>query len=381
MAAAQISFSVLFFILLLVPLMAANFSQETQVAEGENRYLTGMPSLFTEDGHLKSSFPAEFESWYNDNVGFRNQFIAANGMIQYGLFHRLPSGDVWLGPKGEWNYLTDRIQVSAQHKDLRTEDEVEEIADAYETIGETLLADGRQFYYMQCWDKQSIYPEMLPSSLIQYGEDSAADQIAEALEKRNLHFINPKQALIDAKGRYSTYSSNGDPTHWTHRGAYIAYRMLMEAINEENEYRYPVLEEKDYNLGTYDSGPTYSQSVHVPNYDEGFVILNPRAKRTDEKLTETAWTEDARFYTNESVDNDTTVLLLADSYVRSFIADDLAESFHQVIVIHPKMMSLTDRLIADYDPQIIVLENAERTDRSQNVVDLANSMNPGTAAD
>ena len=38
---------------------------------------------------------------------------------------------------------------------------------------------------MQCWDKQSIYPEYFPKTINQYGDVSACDQVVNGLQDKN----------------------------------------------------------------------------------------------------------------------------------------------------------------------------------------------------
>ena len=360
-----ICFCAVFIVCISLPLVFTNL-KDGVVSESENRYLTSKPTLFTEEGELNKAFFGDVESWFNDNVGFRDEIVVANAQIQYNVFHQLSNNtDYLLGPKGEFNYATDDMLKDYQHFNLKEEEALKKIENSYQFVSDWLNAQGIQFYYFQCWDKHSIYPEQFPISVNQYGDSSKTEQIISILEERTtIHVVNPKDALIAGKSQYETYSLYGDPSHWTRRGAYIGYLELMGAINAENDNKYKVLQESEYDLSLTDQGSTFFGGVHEVNMLEKFELLDPKAYETNEKLTYLAEDERHRVFTNDAVDNDTRVLVLGDSYVNSYIIDDLAESFHETIIIWGDHTKYMKEIVAAYQPDIVICENAERCDRT-----------------
>lgn len=361
----NICFCVAFVLCIGLPLMFTNL-KDNVVSESENRYLTGKPGLYTEEGTLNRAFLTDFESWFNDNVGFRDEIVVTNARIQYNVFQQLSNNtDYLLGPNGEFNYATDAMIADYQHFNLKDEETLEQIGESYQFISDWLADQEIQFYYFQCWDKHSIYPEQFPISINQYGDISKTEQFVSVLENEtNIHVVNPREELIAGKNQYETYSRYGDPSHWTRRGAYIGYLELMSAINAENDNQYKVLQEADYDLSLTDQGSTYFGGIHEVNMLESFEIIEPKAYQTDEKLTLYADDERHRVFTNDSVNNDTRVLVLGDSYVNSFIIDDLAESFHETYMIWGDYTKDLDEIIEAYQPDIVICENAERCDRT-----------------
>lgn len=101
---------------------------------------------------------------------------------------------------------------------------------------------------------------------------------------------------------------------------------------------------------------------------EEFEIKNPKAVLTNEKLTLYSDDERHRFFTNDEVDNDTRLLVIGDSYFGSFIIDDLAESFHETIMIWGHHLSDVQNIIDSYDADIVVVETAERGNRSGAII-------------
>lgn len=362
------TFLAVFLLMLTLPLVTINLRRNT-ISAGENRTLTQFPDFYGEDGKRKQSaqFHAQLEAWINDNIGFRSRMVVANAKLQYYLFGVLSNNtDYYLGPGGELNYATEAMLADYQHLNLRSEENLKQIAEGFQSARDYLTAKGIQMYYFQCWDKHSIYPEYFPKSVIQYGEESKTDGIVEALAKwTDVDVVSPKAELIAWKSRYETYSKWGDATHWTQRGAFIGYQMLMKAITDRNGGRYRILQESDYDITETDQGSTIFGGIHKVCMLENFTIKNPQAYRTDEKLTLLG--EDPRhsFWTNDRVDNDTRVLILGDSYINSFIRDDIAESFHETIMIWGDYSSNFIQMIEEFEPDIVIIENAERCDRTE----------------
>ena len=368
----SIIFCVVFVLCISLPLLFTNL-KDNVVSESENRYLTAKPKFYGEDGTLNKSFFVDFEGWFNDNVGFRDEIVVTNAKIQYNVFHQLSNNtDYWLGPKGEFNYATDAIIADYQHFNLKDEETLDQIAESYQFVSDWLEEQDIQFYYFQCWDKHSIYPEQFPNSVNQYGDMSKTEQFVAVLEEEtDIHVVNPMDALVEGKRSYETYSQYGDPTHWTRRGAYIGYLELMQAINAENDNKYKVLRETDYDLSLTDQGNTVFGGIHEVNMLEKFVSLTPTAYQTDEKLSLYADDERHRVFTNDAVDNDTRVLVLGDSYINSFIIDDLAESFHETYMIWGDYTVELEQVIEAYQPDIVICENAERCDRTGSMIKAA----------
>lgn len=360
---SRIAFSVLFLSMLTIPLVTTNL-QKDRISEDENRKLAPMAELYDADGSLNRHFTADFETWINDNIGQRARMVLDNARMEYNLFNVLPrSKDMYLGPNGELNYATEPMLKDYQHANLYSFQYLRKTAYSLRALRDYARSHDAAFYYFQCWDKHSIYPEYFPTSVVQTGSESKTDGIVKAYNKyTDVNVISPKQALLDEKNVHPTFSVWGDATHWNPRGAYVGYLALMEAINKDSEIQYKVLQESDYDITTPDQGSTLFGNIHEVDHIETFNIRNPHSTMTNEKLTAHAEDPRHRFFTNDDVNNDTRLLIIGDSYFNSFIIDDLAESFHEVIMIWGAYMEDYQGIMDSYCPDIVVVECAERVD-------------------
>ncbi len=361
--------------MLVIPLVTTNLQRE-KVSVDEKRKLAPPPEFYNEDGSRNTNYSVDFENWINDNIGQRSKMIVQNAKIQYYLFNVLSNNsDKYLGPNGELNYATSSMILDYQHKNLYSEERLAEITDSFQYLKDYVEGKEERFYYFQCWDKHSIYPEYFPQTVIQYGETSKTELFNEAIcNNTDVNVISPREDLIDAKETTAPYSKWGDPTHWSQRGAYIGYLKLMNAINADSEKTYKILRESDYNLTIEDQGSHLFGGIHIPEDLENFEIKNPKAVLTNEKLTLLGDDQRHGFYTNEYVDNDTRLLIIGDSYFNSFIVDDIAESFHEVIMIWNSYAGDIQSIIDEYNADIVVVEAAERCDRTGSIIKGVNAM-------
>ena len=368
----SIIFIILFLLMIAVPL-TATFFQHEEIAVEQNRMLVPPPQFLNEKGRINKTFTQNFEEWVNDHIGFRKEFVNQNGRVRYYLFHRFPiDRQTLLGPGGELNYANIDTIRDYQHKNLYPESYLQKTAESLETISDFAEENGAKFYYYQCWDKHSIYPEYFPKELLSYGEESKTDQVIKMFEETtDVSIISPKQELEDGKAEYETYSRWGDPTHWSPRGAITGYRKLMEALNEDAAEPCPVLMDEDYEISWTDQGLTLYETIHQKDLLEKFDIRDPKAKDTKEKLTLFADDRRSRFYTNPAAPNDSRLVIIGDSYFDYYIIDDIAESFHETIFFWGDHLTDLKEIVQEYGPDILVVENAEREDRTALLIEEA----------
>ena len=404
----NISYIAAFLLMLAIPVVTMNFGR-TDTSVTENRKLAAFPSLKTAEGKINRNLPSDFEAWFNDHIGLRDPMIRANATLRMRLFGEMPAGaDYRLGPKGELNYVGQIVIPEYQHTNLLPEEKIAEICDAYTVVNDYLEGRGIRFYYMQNWDKQSVYPEYFPDTVIQYGDISMTDQVIDALMTRtSVPVISTKEAMIRGKEQYETYSVWGNSTHWTDRGAYLGYRQLMERIAEDYEgvlerkaekdrsqseeggsgqngeanapnpqnNTLKILSEEDYLIEKKDLGDTLFGGIHVENVSEAFTIKEPKAQTANERLTLYRDLDPRQSYhVNPEAGNDLRLLIIGDSYIEMFLIDDISESFSETIQLWSVTMFDLVKIVDEYRPDIVLYERAEREPGFEDVIRAAESI-------
>ncbi len=377
MKAIKIVFIVFFVGMLALPFVFANRGGAA-VSEEENRTLNQRPS-FIEDGSLNVAFTYDYEDWFLDNLGFRSQLTDLYAKMQYYVFDNIFDTDMYRGRNGDTIYATDEMITDYQHLNLRSEEEVRRIGASYQVVSDWLKAQDIQFYYVQCYDKHSIYPERFMEYVNQDGKVSKTDQVIEELTNNtSVNVISLKDTLLDSKMEYDVFSHHGDPSHWSCRGAFLCYQQIMQEINARNDNQFKVLQEEDYSISIYDQGKYLKGEIHFEDYQEVFVLKQPMAEKTDAIVLQ-QFANDVRHsvWVNPNASNDTKVLIVGDSYINSYLLDSLAESFLQTYLIWGDYTEEMADMIEICQPDIVIYECAERVDRSEKVCILAEMLCDG----
>lgn len=365
-------FIIIFMIMLFLPFILSD--KTISVSQDENRMLASDTQLFI-NGRINEKFASDYESWFRDHMGLRRELINTNVKILYNSFNKFVSRDWYLGKSGDIIYAPKGLLLDYQHLNLRTDMEVDRIGQSYQKISDWLEDQNIQFYYVQCYDKHSIYPEQMMDTIPQYGEISKTDQVIGYLkEKTTVNVISLKDILLLSKESYEVYSNFGDATHWTQRGAFIGYQYIMEQINMRNSNKYHILQEDEYDISIEDLG-SWINCLHFPENLESFSIHSSQARLGDISFLGT-YSEDNRHrcWENNTIDNDTRLLIMGDSYINTFIIEDFAESFNRTCMVWNAYTTDLEEIIDLYKPDIVIFECAERVDSSNAVCNLADKL-------
>ena len=362
---------VLFLAILTLPLLFTRW-ESGGTSEAENRNLAKFPELI-EDGSFNMAFTQLFEDWFMDHLGFRKALIETNETLMQKVFKRDLTTSEWkTGKTGDSIYAPAFIIEDFAHTNLRTPEKVAAIGNSYQTISDYLEKKGIPFYYVQCVDKHTIYPERFIPHVRQVGDISKTDQVMKYLKNETtVNVIYLKDPMWEAREEYGVFSHWGDAAHWTDRGAYISYRYMMERINRDMDVPLKVLQEDAYKI-TYRTkeGPD-GQTEQI----EVFTIIEPKAQSVDTAVLG-KWSGDKRHtvWKNPEAGNDKRLLLMGDSYIESFLIEDFAESFGEVWMVWGDYIQELPEIVEFCDPDMVWLECAERVDRSSGVCALAEKL-------
>lgn len=370
---SNIIFIGLVFIVLILPIVFINL-KDNQISLSENRKLNEKPVLNDISKLFNGEFFNEFNSWFKDHIGFRDNIISLKGNIDHKLFNKIDVNYMYNGASGELIYMEPEMFTSYQHKDLLSETILSDVVNNYNIINDYFNSLGIKFLYVPCYDKHSILPEQVQNSINQYGSISKVDQIFKVLtDDGNVTVVNFKDDLI--KAGVETYGVWSDPTHWTDYGSYIAYLSIMKEINKSFDVN--VLKDKDYDISYENKGYNLNgNKYHYDNY-KVYKINNPKAKKIEPSiLGEFASDNRHSVYYNEIIDNDLKLLIIGDSYMYSFLVEDFAESFKYTYMLWNGYLKddNTIKLINSIKPDIVIIENAERVGIQTPIKEFANKV-------
>lgn len=361
----EFTFVILFLAIMLLPFILAHRSVD-RISYAENRLYANFPNLITTDGLLNKQFSTEFDEWINDNARFRSVIMEINANLQYYLFHRIAKEDEYIGADHELFLIPSSRIKQIQNADFLTEEALKLYCQKMQEMNDYLAEKDIAFYYMQCYNKETIYPELFVSGIPFDSNRSEAQKVVTSLKEQTQVKVVPiYESQIGAKNDSRLYYKVKDPGHWNEHSAFLAYSALIEMIRKD----FPTIRktaDNDYIIETDQSiRDIYGMNYPYPEDSLQYIIRYPQAVEYYIAADDTVLydmvrnKEYAHLYRNETAANDYKILLLGDSFIRQFIKEDIAEHFQETLSIDWLNLSEFSEIIDYYQPDIVVLESAE----------------------
>jgi alginate O-acetyltransferase complex protein AlgJ len=215
----------------------------------------------------------------------------------------------------------------------------------------SLEIKGIELYLQIVPDKHPVYPEHLPDEFQLINKrniDLFLEYVEPVLEER----VNyPLSAIVSASDQQQVYFKRD--SHWTDRGAYIAYLDLMEIIKKDLP-DISILKDPLFNPGTFRgdlarlSGVEADEATEVFNEVPGVkTIFNNKVKNTGR----------IKIFTNSQAINNKTILVFGSSstlYTLKFLTHDFKN------VIFYWSGNFDHAAINHYKPDLIINQIRER---------------------
>lgn len=395
----------LFLLLILLPGLFAH-REKDRVSDMENRYYANVPSLFAEDDddaagvtvraaagsgktaaqgsgaspdsvaqgprgslpakHLNTGFNQDFDSWIQDNVRGRELAVIINARLQYALFHRITKDDVRANEKnGDLFFASDDMVSVYQCTNRMSEEQLRNYIDGLKRIRDDLAAQGISFYYMQCYMKESIYPEYYFDSVSRLGPESVGRQAQTAAEQAGIPVIDIWSTLMRHKDEDRLYYKVLDPGHWNLKGAWLGYKTMIRTFQKQDP-DIPLADLSRYEIvRNHNKAEIYGMTYPVEEDSDDYSLLHPASVEEDihevyPELADTLhYKEHSHLFRNNQVNNDKKILCINDSYIRMYIKNQLAESFRETMSVDSMNIDLLPEIVRVYHPDIVVIETAE----------------------
>ena len=360
--AANTIFVIAFMLMLLIPTAFVHPSGGI-ASEQENRMLASRPYL-ADIRKSPSGFIRQFDDWFSDNVGFRKSLIDLHKIIERMENQVRYAENYLIGEEGHHYFagVDSHLVRKFQGKSPLTDDELARLSDQLNEVKGYLDERNIPFIVMFCTDKESVYPEYYPKSIMRGSEPIQLDIITDYLkENTNVDVFNIRQRLLAEKENYLLYNKTADLGHYNGIGGFFAYLELMKHIN----VHYPYLK------------PLTLEDIDISYDANGIPIVSLKTKAQYEQL-------ESSFFDNVELDrpftwenaayknNDLslpTVLFMKDSNARyflpngdyeKFIEQYLPQHFGNAIFIHYMNTIYLKEYIYIYNPNIVVFQVTER---------------------
>ena len=349
---------VLFAALILAPSVGQLF--KIGQSETENRTLAPFPRL-TALKEIKD-LPRLAENYVNDRFGFRYQLVHLNSLVRYRLGISSDK-EVVIGNDGWLFYTADQILEQHTGANVFSHDELEHWVRQMEADRDWLAKRGAHLVILIAPDKNTIYPEKLPDYPRPPGAVTRFDQLAARLRSSDLDFVDPRAALLKAKERGLKVYFEGD-SHWTQRGAFIAYSLVMDHVRKIFP-NVPAKTIEDYDV-TWGPPPASDLAYiltldHDLHYEiEHFSLRDPPHELDARRTSRPGWGWRVVEVSTDLKDRPR-LLVMGDSFVDYVLGPNfLYETFRDPVWTHHNLGMFDFNLVKEIKPDLVIVEFAER---------------------
>ncbi len=197
----------------------------------ENRPLARLTGLWGRDG-LNLSFPAEFDDYFADHFGFREEMVTAFHGLTMSLFGDTLNEKVIVG-RGHMLFYSETLDDYLGLNPL-SDEEIDRIAACIRIQQEYCESRGISFTFAVAPNKNTVYPENMPGRYRPTGAPGNRERLYAALEAAGVGTVDFAALLLAHKGDGQLYHDRD--THWNERGALLAYNAIMERVAPGAEY-------------------------------------------------------------------------------------------------------------------------------------------------
>jgi hypothetical protein len=343
----------IFFIVFVLVLCAPNFFR----LPGVQDFLAGRAPVESDPWLARVEkmlhFSAAFEKFYNGYFPLRDRLIQLDYDIRFNILHEVVFNNVLVGKQG-WLYLTDEDNLDYyQHASPFSQGQLAHIQQKLDQVKATLAAQGIDFVVVVSPNKETIYPDYLPDGIQQINQKSQLDQLVDYMDQHGqTRIIDLRTPLMDAKKSGQVY--NRTDTHWNEPGAYLAYREIINSLND----RFPVLKAyspEDFSLSNETLRGDLSHMLPLTKpFVEQSISVTPRVPRKAQMLQ----------YDPNGITITETVgaslpkaVIFRDSFFNSLLPF-FSEHFRRAVYVHS--FEVDEDLVMKEKPDVVILEIAER---------------------
>ncbi len=223
----RVLFVVLFFVLIALPAVDAQLKFLPQTESTEKRNLAKRPVL---DIKRLSSFPGEFEQYFNDHFGLRNNLVRWYSLLQFKWLKISSMPTVVVIGKAGWLFNASDKMIEDYRGLLQySSEDLIKIKD--QIVREKAFMDSKGIVYLivLCPNKDTVYPEFMPDTITRVRNSRRLDQLTDYLkEDGKAPLIDLRNALRQVKKTYPLYYKLD--THWNTFAGFVAYQEIMKEL-------------------------------------------------------------------------------------------------------------------------------------------------------
>ena len=360
----------LFLAAILTPFSIWVLQTDVSFSEVEKRELNNFPEL------QKQSIPEfthAFDAYFQDHFGLREWFINRYHREASKRFGVSGVPDVVKGREG-WLYLSHNSMLDDLKGQLDFSDPEKKIFWNHLITKETWFSEQNIAYiFLVAPNKQSIYPEYLPSHFRSSPKPGRLDELLNAQP------VHGGASLLDVrsdlrKEKFNSRLYHKSDTHWNAQGAYLAYL----AIKERIQLLFPEVQvqEKFHFLREWKNTPGGDLAKMIGKKDstvEQRPVVNTKTftstlKATKAPITSFFSLSQLQVFQTTKTNHSLKVLVLHDSFF-GILSPFVSESYGDVLFVNRYQNDATStfltesklkELVSLFKPDLVIDEIVER---------------------
>ena len=200
----------------------------------ENRDPNSFPK-FSKGKNIKTLLH-EFEGYFEDHYSFRNRLVKIKNTFDYNVLNISPVKDQVAVGKDGWLFLNKLDNSLKQHSQIsipKKTDQINRYLNIQKRKHDFLQRRGIKYFIVIAPDKETIYPDYLPSYIRYPNHECLTDDIMDSSVDSDLNIISLKQALLGARKNYGEILYYKTDTHWTDLGAFYGYKHIIKEMEKQ----------------------------------------------------------------------------------------------------------------------------------------------------
>lgn len=350
----QIGMIILFFLLLLLPIVFFNW-EENVISPIDNRMLTNNP--FGENTDSSQKLTTRLENYISDRIGFRSQMIEGYTDLNDRLFHKMIHPLYEYGKDGYvFSKAKSNIVFSDYHRDF---------AKMLAQIQSYCEQRGVPFLFVFNPEKAAVYTEYLADGICY--DNSWVQEFEAELERLGVHYIDNTQLLREKKeAEEQVFNKQYNAGHWNDLGAFYGVNHILEELSKDFPSLQPN-EKSDFAISEKLNETLPSSTFPIAEYEPFFGRKTPLEVKTPEYDAEIVRNNQHRafgYYVNpEKVKEDAPkTLVFQGSYMNEMGFKFLQSGLGEYIYVHNYENLLDfDYYFNIFQPECVIVEAAEYT--------------------
>ncbi len=188
------------------------------------------------------SWPLYAEKFFEDRIFLRNLYISSYQFLEVeNLIAAFNSNSIFFTGKKGWLFLGNRSQLANDYlnENIPNAKYIDYKITQLKKFQTFALENGAAYAMIIAPNKRTIYADYLPSWLKRSSNITLADIIHEKAKSHNLHFVFPKQSILNERNKADKLGKRlywKDDSHWNGYGAFIAFKDTWHILKSQKQW-------------------------------------------------------------------------------------------------------------------------------------------------